>query len=72
MKPTDSLQLFYSLRYLFHNIKRAQPTIPAYTQLKRKWKTSIVAMFRRSYHLGIISMSVDCPWQNTDFFRIGL
>lgn len=36
--------------------KRAQPTIPAYTQLKRKWKTSIAAMFRRSYHLGIISM----------------
>lgn len=36
--------------------KRVRPTIPAYTQLKRKWKTSIAAMFRRSYHLGIISM----------------
>lgn len=36
--------------------KRVQPSIPAYTQLKRKWRTSIAAMFRRSYNLGIISM----------------
>ena len=35
--------------------QRVQASIPAYTQLKRKWKTSIAAMFRRSYSLGIIS-----------------
>jgi Zn-dependent peptidase ImmA (M78 family)/DNA-binding XRE family transcriptional regulator len=36
--------------------KKIHPTIPAYTQLKRKWKTSIAAMLRRSYHLGVITM----------------
>ena len=36
--------------------RKVLPTVPAYTLLKRKWKTSIAAMLRRSYHLGIITM----------------
>lgn len=36
--------------------KNTPLTIPAYTQLKRKWKTSIAAMAMRSRNLGIITM----------------
>jgi len=39
-----------------NDAKKVPPTIPAYTNLKRKWKTSIAAMFRRSYNLKIITM----------------
>lgn len=42
--------------------QRVQPTISAYMQLKRKWRTSIAAMLRRSYNLGVISMQ---DYQNT-------
>lgn len=31
-------------------------SIPAYTEIKRKWKVSIQAMARRSYSLGLITM----------------
>ena len=36
--------------------KNTPLTVPAYTQLKRKWKVSIAAMAMRSRNLGLISM----------------
>ena len=39
-----------------HEARNTPLTIPAYTQLKRKWKTSIAAMAMRSRNLGLVTM----------------